>query len=1265
MSQPPRKTFAPPLFVPPTQAPQYLPTWRLDLRLVDFNSDFALPRGAGRPPSFPPNLNVSSPVAGQEPAYAESSRLPFLREDRWSVSNPRLTRSIFPANPPPIWNLEVNRSGVAQPPPPPRYNSDLIRWALGREPFSRHRLEPPRHRYVGHRQRPWCRLLRDLAEDKSIPFADIAHEICLVHIVMRWYFLQIVGPRYAPVRVLGAPPRREQLRLPPVRSGESPQPACARFVARTHRRGGRLDRRHGDLRAEPGGRGRSPYPSSGEYLAFFHCSGFINPPLQLFFERYLCWLTQIGANVRFSHYYLEILDRAMRAQYPESSEVERRDELTRLRGELLMRDNVPYVVANLGQPITRVRTIATNWVDPRVNDHGLPSDQPYVFESVGMAELFDLLAQVGLNGPGARIPGGEEPPDYSFTSAVLEGAELDAFVLEQGEDPHSVLGASAPVPPSTPTPSPSPVPPRVPSPTSPVVPSEPLAGAGEAMDVDKDFISLPPASPRPSPFKIKIPSRKRHRARVESEEDEEDVRPQVRRSRSPVGRASPPPIPDAGSWGNSRPRRSPVAPSSRRYPLRSPASSGRAQPPRQPRWFPPEARRSKSPPRKRMRLRGRGYIPPPRSRLFANRQIPEAPRLTRDDSIAPSTFEHEGHRAIGAVVRQLLPACRRCGSGRFCTDDTDPNERQPNKPRRTCKRCFSKHETCESWGEFYAAYSDEDEAALRAFQFEYWEHLGNGVYQLLHPDGRLSDFGALSHEFPYRVFLGRFLPLQNTQRSYRRRGDGNRGLVRTRAPRPASRSPSSRSSSSSRGSPTISPSELGDDPLDYDLEDEPALPPSQQASSSRIPDPSARTSTAAGSTTRPSNAEANESFVSLAALLLHSQSDLPEETVVRDAARFSAMLDSQPDVGREQFLAYMRGILDEVEQLGSSSGSASSTDRKGKGRAKTARPSIFIKNRDPNRGSFSSAPLRMPWGSFCSDASRALRVCGSMTIKSSKKARTPVSSRGGIPASLAKIPGNSPESNCAANALLLGLLPRGCGPLLCPHRGWPGCACGRPTRNNNNPCLEYGVPNWIISPASTPPRVWPRATPMLSSSGIRLLQRLPRLLADKCRLSETVFDNPSRDFTLVDNPGAPIERQAGYSYPQSVGRGVGLLVLFEGVFGGPYSDRDRRSTTLEGAEGRRYLERRGKGGLAQGKSLSPTDRVSYAYRVGEELWISRAIGGVGKEFLSPCMPFEIRLSGFLDNPGVIVRITRTFHDSQGGAGPRNEEFRGFVITRTV
>ncbi|KAJ6513640.1 hypothetical protein C8R47DRAFT_1286396 [Mycena vitilis] len=130
------------------------------------------------------------------------------------------------------------------------------------------------------------------------------------------------------------------------------------------------------------------------------------------------------------------------------------------------------------------------------------------------------------------------------------------------------------------------------------------------------------------------------------------------------------------------------------------------------------------------------------------------------------------------------------------------------------------------------------------------------------------------------------------------------------------------------------------------------------------------------------------------------------------------------------------------------------------------------------------------------------------------------------------------------------------------------------------------------------------------------------------RLSETVFGNPSRDFTLVDNPDAPIERQAGYSYPQSVGRGVGLLVLFEGVFGTAAVPHSK--------------ERRG-GDIWEEEERADWPRGSpYLLQIG-------AIGGVGKEFLSPCMPSEIRLSGFHDNPGVIVEITRTFHDSPGGA----------------
>ncbi|KAJ7645678.1 hypothetical protein DFH06DRAFT_1136481 [Mycena polygramma] len=59
------------------------------------------------------------------------------------------------------------------------------------------------------------------------------------------------------------------------------------------------------------------------------------------------------------------------------------------------------------------------------------------------------------------------------------------------------------------------------------------------------------------------------------------------------------------------------------------------------------------------------------------------------------------------------------------------------------------------------------------------------------------------------------------------------------------------------------------------------------------------------------------------------------------------------------------------------------------------------------------------------------------------------------------------------------------------------------------------------------------------------------------RLGETAFGNPSRDFTL---------RKAGYSYPSRWVEEPGYW-LYEGVFGGPSSDKDHRNTTLEGAEG--------------------------------------------------------------------------------------------------
>jgi hypothetical protein len=100
---------------------------------------------------------------------------------------------------------------------------------------------------------------------------------------------------------------------------------------------------------------------------------------------------------------------------------------------------------------------------------------------------------------------------------------------------------------------------------------------------------------------------------------------------------------------------------------------------------------------------------------------------------------HEVHRPIGAVVRQLLPRCPHCDPGQFCSDDTDPNAKRPNKPRRTCYYCNRQHEKCQTWTDFQEAFSKQIEEALWDFRFEFWEHLGEGRYQLLLPDTRSVD----------------------------------------------------------------------------------------------------------------------------------------------------------------------------------------------------------------------------------------------------------------------------------------------------------------------------------------------------------------------------------------------------------------------------------------------------------------------------------------------------------------------------------------------
>ncbi|KAJ7827417.1 hypothetical protein B0H13DRAFT_2373847 [Mycena leptocephala] len=115
------------------------------------------------------------------------------------------------------------------------------------------------------------------------------------------------------------------------------------------------------------------------------------------------------------------------------------------------------------------------------------------------------------------------------------------------------------------------------------------------------------------------------------------------------------------------------------------------------------------------------------------------PRLIPDTRAVATTFTHEAHHPIGAVVLQLLLRCPHCDLGRFCSDDTDPNAKRPNKLHRTCYHCNKQHKKCQTWTDFQEVFNERIEGALWEFRFEFWEHLGKGRYQLLLPDPRLVD----------------------------------------------------------------------------------------------------------------------------------------------------------------------------------------------------------------------------------------------------------------------------------------------------------------------------------------------------------------------------------------------------------------------------------------------------------------------------------------------------------------------------------------------
>jgi ribosomal protein S27AE len=158
-----------------------------------------------------------------------------------------------------------------------------------------------------------------------------------------------------------------------------------------------------------------------------------------------------------------------------------------------------------------------------------------------------------------------------------------------------------------------------------------------------------------------------------------------------------------------------------------------------------------SPAPKRARASSPGHIPPIRLPARNPRASgvlpPPVPRLVADSRESTRVFTHEAHRAVGAVVRQLLPRCPHCGPGYFCSDDTDPNAPKPKKLRSLCYRCGHLHEKCEPWLIFRIAFNEQDRRALGRFRFEFWEHLGEGRYQLLLPDPCLEDLHSLCTSF--------------------------------------------------------------------------------------------------------------------------------------------------------------------------------------------------------------------------------------------------------------------------------------------------------------------------------------------------------------------------------------------------------------------------------------------------------------------------------------------------------------------------------------
>ncbi|KAK6996750.1 hypothetical protein R3P38DRAFT_3070338 [Favolaschia claudopus] len=115
-----------------------------------------------------------------------------------------------------------------------------------------------------------------------------------------------------------------------------------------------------------------------------------------------------------------------------------------------------------------------------------------------------------------------------------------------------------------------------------------------------------------------------------------------------------------------------------------------------------------------------------------------------DARIIMEQFTQEDNRSIGAIVQSLKPKCKLCVlHGRFCTAPALPL--QAGYLASRCQCCYELNTDCDGWAALCSGFQAGDEATLQYLTFEYWEHLGSGLYRLLLPAPHIADLVTAKH----------------------------------------------------------------------------------------------------------------------------------------------------------------------------------------------------------------------------------------------------------------------------------------------------------------------------------------------------------------------------------------------------------------------------------------------------------------------------------------------------------------------------------------